>query len=226
MCVTQRPSARDSYLTLQEIVERELRDRIVSAKLLPGTRIREPDLAEQFDVSRGPVREAIRALQGEGLLYTRSGKGTYVALLSWLQLREVYDMRIWLEEPAARLGVLGITQERLDRLEYLLERMDHLVGVSKIDEWLPVNDEFHTSLYEASRRERLCKVIGQLMNVTKPYARLYVDASEQLMATHASHRSLFEAVAAGEADEAAAVTVDHLEQAADAIAMSLQDETM
>jgi DNA-binding GntR family transcriptional regulator len=226
MRVTQRPSARDSYLTLQEIVERELRDQIVSAKLLPGTRIREPDLAEQFDVSRGPVRESIRALQGEGLVYRRPGHGTYVARLSWLQLREVYDMRIWLEGPAARLGVLGITQERLDRLEYLLERMDHLVGVGKIDEWLPVNDEFHATLYEASRRERLCKVIGQLMNVTKPYARLYVDASEQLMATHASHRSLFEAVAAGEADEAAAVTVDHLGQAAEAIVMSVQDETM
>ena len=224
--MTQRQSARDSYLTLQEIVERELRDQIVNAKLLPGTRIREPDLAKQFDVSRGPVRESIRALQGEGLLHTRPGRGTYVARLSRMELREVYDMRIWLEGPAARLGVLGMTRQRLDHLEYLLERMDHLVGVGKIDEWLPANDEFHTTLYGASHRERLCKVIGQSMNVTKPYARLYVDASEQLMATHASHRPLFEAVDAGEADGAAAITVDHLGQAADAIVMSLQDETM
>ena len=138
----------------------------------------------------------------------------------------MYDMRIWLEGPAARLGVLAMTRQRLDHMEYLLDRMDHLIDLGKIDEWLPANDEFHTTLYEASRRERLCKVIGQFMNVTKPYARLYVDASEQLMATHASHPSLFEAVAAGEADTAAAITVEHLGQAADAIVMSRQDETV
>ena len=94
----QRPSS------VREAAYGHLRDSILRGSLLPGTRISEPNLAEQLGISRTPVREALQRLSQEGLVELTPAKGARVRVLSAEEVREVYEARAMLEGEAARLA--------------------------------------------------------------------------------------------------------------------------
>lgn len=201
-------SAYRSYQTLKEIVFHELLQDIIGARFAPGERLVESRLAALYGVSRGPVREAIRLLEGQGLVRYVPGKGTVASQLTRFEVREIYDIRIDLEGQAAALGTGGIKTRQLQAMERLLHRMTGALNVP--DRWLKLNDEFHMALYAASERQRLASLIRDHMNLTLPYALLYLNAPEQIRTSHADHPRLFEAVADGDAPRAREITREHL----------------
>ena len=116
-------AAREENVTAQELVLASVRQAILSGVLSPGARLRQEELADVFGTSRIPVREALRALEYEGLVASEPHRGFTVTTLDADDVEEVNDLRILLESEAVRLALPLLTDEDLEELEGLFQAM-------------------------------------------------------------------------------------------------------
>jgi DNA-binding GntR family transcriptional regulator len=202
-------------LTAQDLVLGSLREAILTAALPPGSRLRQEKLAELFGTSRIPVREALRALEYEGLVTSMPRRGFSVTELDADDIEEVYDLRILLESHAVRLAVPLITDEDLQILESLYAEM---VASASGDEQLAAREKFYTQLYAITGRPRLAALIARLR---QEIARSLRWPTLQHAPEH--HGRFFEAIRAGDADGAAAQLTSHYRRVAILIRRYLRD---
>ena len=139
-----------------------IREAIQSGRYQPGERIREVEVAEWLEVSRTPVREALRRLESEGLLTFVSWRGVVVADLDRQQVSELYAMREVLEGAAARLAARHIGDAEIELLETLLARADTLHD--EPDTLAEINRQFHKTLYSAAHNRYLTQTLEQMRN--------------------------------------------------------------
>lgn len=198
--------ARDDNATAQELVLTALRKAILSGVLGPGARLRQEELAEVFGTSRIPVREALRALEYEGLVASVPHRGFTVTALDADDVEEVYDLRILLESEAVRLALPLLTDEDLEELEVLFKAMQEAKAP---DEQLAARERFYIRLYSVTGRPRL---VGLIVRLRQEVARVLRWATIQ----HSSsiHEHFFEAVRVGDADRAVAHLSSHYRRVA------------
>jgi DNA-binding GntR family transcriptional regulator len=123
-----KPPERPTTLARErfERIYRTLRDRICLLEYPPGARLSEEELAEEFSISRTPVRRVLARLESEGLIEARHGVGTIVTDVDIEELAQVYQLRLELAEMIGRLSPLSRTPEDLQRIRRLIERCDGL----------------------------------------------------------------------------------------------------
>lgn len=214
---------RDKYRTLNEIVVEQLTDEIVTGNLAPGRKLSEPGLAATYGVSRGPVREALRILEGNGLVRIVTGKGATVTKLTRDEIVETYDIRVELEGLGARIGMRHVDDAAVARMGVVLDEMGEELGSPT--GWMKLNDEFHMILYEASEMVQLCDIIWTLMMKTRPYQFAYLSAGDTLVRTHGEHIPLYEAICNRDSASTEVITREHLRRGAEAmIEMASIDE--
>ena len=148
----------DPTLSVPEQIAAHVGDRIVDGRLPPGTRIGEQELADEFKVSRGPVREAIQRLEREGLVMVLPNRGATVARLSREDLDEVHSLRSVLERLAVCESIKHADAEHLDRLAGIVEQMvasdnETLTGPMAAE----LDTRFHQTMVEASGHKRLIR---------------------------------------------------------------------
>ncbi|HEX9494871.1 MAG TPA: GntR family transcriptional regulator [Candidatus Limnocylindria bacterium] len=202
-------------LTAQDLVLGSLREAILTAALPPGTRLRQEKLAELFGTSRIPVREALRALEYEGLVSSMPRRGFTVTELDADDIEEVYDLRVLLESHAVRLAVPLITDEDLQILEELYTTM---VAAATGDEQLAAREEFYMRLYTITGRPRL---VAQISRLRQEIARSLRWPTLQHAPEH--HERFLEAIRAGDAEGAAAQLASHYRRVAILIRRYLRD---
>ena len=148
--------------TIEQQVYLTLRREILEGRLEPGRRLVQDDLAARLGTSRIPLRGALKLLEANGLL-TLDAKGFYsVAHFGAADLEEIYALRQLLEPEAARLAISGYGPADLADLQALNEAMLLAIDREDRDQWTELNRQFHLSLYEASRRPRLVRLIRDL----------------------------------------------------------------
>lgn len=149
--------------TTSAMVKARLQDAIMTGWLAPGVRLVQEELCHQLDVSRQPVREALQALQAEGLITQRGRGGGYaVRIFTEEEIRENYELRTLLESRAAAQAAEHITQVFLQRLEAANCR---IVGASESGDEAGVlesNRLFHGLIWEQAKRPQQAAIIGQL----------------------------------------------------------------
>ncbi len=215
-------AVRGSYRTLRELAQDEIKRDILSARFRPGDRLNEAQLAIRYGISRGPIREALRALEGQGLLRFSSNRGAVVTSLSEAEIREIFDMRLALERLAAVEGVKAITGKALAEMSLLLRRMS--ASRDDSEQYLLLNNEFHLTLYRTSGHSRLFATIVDLMDLLQPYVRMHVSLPDKLMATDSGHGPILEAARKHDPEKCANLTVEHLKAGA-AIVMDLLSQS-
>ena len=201
-----------------------LRRRITGGELLHGERLPpERAFADQFGVSRGTVRDALRRLEESGFVEKRPGSGTYVtwsdaettSIAQSTSPLELIDTRYALEPQIVRLAVLNATEQALVKAERSLEAMEH----SEHDaDSFSVNDEaFHLALAECTRNAMLVWITKRVSEVRKntEWARMrqLTLSAEMIRRYNAQHREIFEAVRRRDAERGAAVMTAHLDLA-------------
>lgn len=143
-------------VALSEKVTDRLRDAIFRGKLPPGEQLREMQLSQWLGVSRGPIREALKQLEREGLVLIPSNGRTMVARLTREDFDEVYSLRLGLERVAMQYAIRNATPNDLDDMEQVVQMM-----VREVNEGVTAKDgadldlHFHDLLYRASRHKRL-----------------------------------------------------------------------
>ncbi len=199
-------AARQQNVTAQELVLASVRNAILSGVMGPGARLRQEELAEVFGTSRIPVREALRALEYEGLVASEPHRGFTVTALDADDVEEVYDLRILLESEAVRLALPLLTDDDLEDLEQLFQAMQ---SAESPDQQLASRERFYLRLYSVTGRPRL---VGLIVRLRQEVARVLRGATIQ----HSSsiHEHFFEAVRVGDADRAVAHLSGHYRRVA------------
>jgi DNA-binding GntR family transcriptional regulator len=208
------------YRTLQEIITEKLRDAILRGELQPGEKLVQDELARHYGVSRMPIREAFRTLEGEGLVTFHPHRGVVVTELSVEEIEEVFSIRVMLEGMAARLAVMNMTEEVAGQLRQLITQSE--AAQDEPDRYLDLNSVFHYTFFNAAQRPRLVALIRDLRNTVQPYLRLHLTARGRLQRSLAEHWAIYEACIAGDAEETESLARAHLQESLEALLASLR----
>lgn len=185
-----------------------VRDQIAQGEIEAGATLPIDELAREFEVSRTPVREAISALEAQGLVVRRTNHPPTVFAPSRLEVLEYYEMRKVLEPLAAHFALPNVTDKALAQLEALVSGMDEL-GSAR---WYVLNREFHEGLYQTADRPFLLETIDNLIRRSDPYIRIYFK-SHDLEETQRGHRLILDCVRRRDDGALQAAIVEHLEGA-------------
>ena len=177
--------------------------------LTPGDRVREVDIAEQFGISRTPIREAIRRLESDGIVEHKARFGAVVRTLSHTEIVELYEMRLVLEATAASMAAKHVSpveiQELYDLNDAMLEAGADSVTVSAH------NEHLHRSIYLAARNRFLLESFRSLNNAIMLLGPTTIEGSERLSEVHVQHGALIDALAEGDALLASERAKAHIE---------------
>lgn len=186
-----------------------LRADILGGGLRPGERIRQEVLAERYGASRLPVRDALRALEAEGLVVLVPNTGAWVAKLSLDECQEVYQVRERVEPLLLSMSVPRLGQDALDRLLPLVEAMR---GADHVEEFLALDREFHMLTYSGAETTMLGELVERLWNTTQHYRRAFALLGTERTARgiHLEHELLALAILRGDAEDAGRVLLGHI----------------
>jgi DNA-binding GntR family transcriptional regulator len=219
MAMEEVNGALGMHRTVSASVAANLREDIVSGRLESGTRLRQVEIARRFGVSTTPVREALAALQSEGLVRLHPQRGAVVFVPTVESLREHYEIRGALEALAAARAA-----ERFDpaRGEALAAMLDEMAAGPGVERYLELNLRFHSGLYELADRPRLVEMIETLRDASSAYLHIYATRDFPSARLDAEHREILSACRAGEPARAAAAVRHHLSQTVEHVARRLE----
>ena len=189
------------YKTLRESVVNAIRAKIMNHQIRPGERIVELELAHEFHTSRGPIREALRQLEIEGIVeYTRN-VGCSVCNFSLMDSYEVYLLRTNYETVSIRVLNGKVPEETIKKMKIILEEMKN-IPADEFDRVFDYDNQFHEQLVLMSRLPRLEKAWKELYysNLLAGY-NLMTDKEEILKRQYENHRLILEACKEGNCEK-------------------------
>lgn len=195
--------------TKKDLVVEILRDAILSGELEPGARLIQEDLAERFQVSPTPIREAIQQLVAEGVLSHSPYKGVQVAEVRLEDMREIYLIRSVVEALATRQAVPNLRIADVKRLRELQASIADAVDKDELAALRKLNYEFHMLIYETANMPQLLHLIKTLW-AKSPWDTLFVLPNRPSMVVD-EHRPIIAAVEQGDADLAGQAMQAHIE---------------
>lgn len=196
---------------LWELIAAALRRAIIGGELGPGVHLQEPLLAQKFGVSRVPVREALARLEHEGLVRSEARRGAFVVGFTEADVREVYDIRLFLETYAGRLVTERATREVVERLQQLVDRMGRAISDGKTDEVAEADIAFHREIIQLAGHRRLLTTWEPLMGVVATILRITNAQHSNLTAALSTHQAIVDAIAAHDPERAEAAIRRHLQ---------------
>lgn len=200
---------RGSPIYLQ--VYRALRGAIGRGELLPGARLIEADLATQLQVSRAPVREALRMLSQEGLVAATPNRGAFVARLSLQDIREVYTCRAALEGMAVQLCAQRPDRRGADALAAILDRRAEARAAGDSDAVLELDKAFYEALLTMAGNQLLTELVNHLRDRIVHYRALSVRLVPQSAgAAGAAHRQIVAAIRDGDGARGRAIAEERV----------------
>ena len=197
--------------SLSGVVRHEIERLILSGELPTGTRVNENAIALRLGVSRGPVREACRALVELGLLDLIPNRGVFVRSLDRHDVEEVYDLRAGLTGLAGSLLAAKVTDAEVDRLRVLVEEMDKAADGGDFRSFYPVNLEFHDVILQLTGNSRLIKSYRALVKEFQLFRTHGLVQSDALKESNQEHHAILEALEQRDAGAAYQASFRHVQ---------------
>lgn len=201
----------------QEVAER-LRQRIFAHELTPGTWIDEQKLAEQYGISRTPLREALKVLASEGLVELKPRRGCYVTEISRQDLDDIFPLMAMLEGRSAAEAVAKATPDDVAALQAIHESLEAASRDGRMDAFFEANQEFHRKIQELSGNRWLLSVIQDLRKVLKMSRLHSLSLEGRLQQSLDEHRLIMKAITARDVAAAERLMHDHLLSGREALA--------
>ncbi|WP_433514526.1 GntR family transcriptional regulator [Nonomuraea sp. CA-143628] len=207
---TPAPAAKTSKRTLTEVVTGLLRNRILSGEFPPGTQMNEVELAASFEVSRGPLREAMQRLVQEGLLVSYPRHGVFVPTLTIEDLEDIFVARQAIEREALRrVTTRGVSAGLVADLEVIVARMKDAAGGPDRSALAALDLAFHRRLVSGAGSTRLDRLYGLISNEMQLCFRLIVDSYSDRSELPTEHEQLLHVIASGDKSAALALLDRH-----------------
>ncbi|AFO93309.1 GntR family transcriptional regulator (plasmid) [Phaeobacter inhibens] len=196
--------------TLPDVIAADLRERILSGELAEGEPIRQEALAEEYDVSRMPVREALKRLDAEGLVLFTNNRGATVTKHSLREIAEIFDLRILVEVDLFRRSIPAMTTTDFARCSQILDEMDASYNADDVATWGALNHRYHSALYAAAERKLTNEVLQGLSLHSDRFIRMHLSVMKQREPAKAEHRDLLALAQARDIDAACAALTRHI----------------
>jgi phosphonate utilization transcriptional regulator len=195
--------------SLPALVQEEILRLILAGRINAGDKLNEVELATRLGVSRGPVREAFRALEEAGMVRLAKNRGVFVRELTAAEAEEIYAVRAGLDELAGRLLAPRITDEQIAELRALVARMQASSAAQDVDTYFPLNLRFHDRVVEMTGNGKLASIYRRLMNELHLQRRQGL-ARGGIRVSNAEHAKIVEALATRDPERAASVMREHV----------------
>lgn len=206
------------HKTRTQAVVEVLREQILSGYIQAGEPLRQSAIAEQLNVSRIPVREALVQLEAEGLVKFEPHKGASATLLSVEQVTELFELRVMIETDLLAKAIPNLKDEDFEEAYKVLGELETALKLEKsVATWSELNTQFHTCLYQAANRPHTLEVVHGLNNNCDRYIRLQLLLTGGIPTAEREHRELFEFCKNKDIPKATALLSQHILHAADAI---------
>jgi len=214
-----------SNLPIREVVYESLRRTIISGIIPVGERIIEKEYAERLNISRTPVREALRRLEREKLVEHLPKIGVVVKRITTEDVIEIYKIRTNLEVLAAVNAMEIITPEEIDEIEELLDLIEKKNKEGKVEEVIKLFGEFNWKLYQASGMKRLAVMITKLNEYTQRFRNISISHNSRREKALMEHRQILKAIVNKDKDEIKMVIKKHLEDSINIVLLAIKDSS-
>lgn len=204
----------DRYSPLYEKIFEVIKERILMGVVKPGDPLIEVKLAEELGVSRTPIREALRQLELEGLVYSIPHKGAFVAGVSTQDIEDIYTIRMLLDGLAARWAAQKITKEEEDELTEIITLMELYTKKRDIPKVMKTDSNFHQLIYKASKSKPLEHVLSTFHSYVLRARTTSFETPGRLDEALKEHKLIYEAIMQKDADKAEEYTRLHVMNAA------------
>ncbi len=196
------PISTNLYLQLQKD--------ILTGKLKNGQKLTEQVICEEYNVSRTPVREALRQLESDGLVENILNRGCFVVGLSLQDFEDLFELRKIYEIQAVKWAIERITEEEMEALDETFEFMEFYTLRNDIDKMLTINEGFHQIIYEASHNRMLQQFCSSYQTYMKYLRKDEEYPDDYLANVLEEHRQIFKAFIEKDVEAGAEAMEQHI----------------
>ena len=190
-------------------VQRVVAQWIFKGELTAGQKLVEQEIAQRLGVSRGPVREALRALEDLGLVQIEPNRGAFVRKIDLAEAVEIHDVYSALEELAVRGATRRLSSTQIAELKSLVDSMDGAAESEDLDRYYSLNLSFHQRLVEGSGNRRLLNTYNRLLNELHLFRRFGLMQRGEMQLSNREHHQILDQIAAGDPEGAVAAMRNH-----------------
>lgn len=209
--------------TRTESLRLKLEEEILSGILAPGVKLDEEEIAARFEISRTPVREALKALTSTGLVDLRPHQGAYVAVLTLKSIIEMVELMAVLEATCAEFAARRHTQLDRDAIVRAQKECETARSLKDPAAFYEANIVLHDAISRASRNEFLCKQTQQLRQRLEPYRRRISYHTGLIEKSNHEHEEIVDAILAMDSERAREAMREHLATLREDIATMIDD---
>lgn len=197
---------------LKDLVYLELKHKILTGEIPSQTRLMEISLAEEMNVSRTPIREAIRRLSEDGLVKVEPRRGAYVANISIKDMLDVFEVREDMEGFTAYLAAQRITEDQKGELRRIAEEYEKATAIEDKEAVILLDEEFHNFVVSCCNNETLTELVKYVQELSLRFRYLYYENLSLYRVTAEHHTRIMEAINAGNADLARREGDNHVKE--------------
>lgn len=203
----------DASKPIREITYEALKDAIIAGDILPGERIVESSFAKRLNISRTPIREALRKLEQDGLVIYTPRKGVVVKSLEEKDINDIYTIRTCLETLAMTKAVENVTTESIAKLRAILAAANKEVEEGNIENAAKIGREMHLEIYQMSGMDRLVGILSSLDEYMDRFSYMSMSDEERRHTAAREHTEMVDALEKRDLETLIQVSDVHLEGA-------------
>ena len=213
--------------SLTSAVADKLRDQIIRGEIPEGAQLRQDAIATQYQVSRIPVREALRQLDAEGLIAIVPNRGAVVPALSPDDIGELFSIRALLEPEVLKLSMPRLTEEDFAEAEaVLVEYVSELKREDHLSAWGRLNWQFHSILYSRADQPRFMAIIRNVNNSGERYTRLQLYLTRGMKRANEEHHQILNLCRQRDATGACKLLRQHIQYAGESLKKVLEEKRL
>jgi len=212
---TEQPHSAHTT-SLAKLVRDDVLTGILNGSLAPGQRINEPDVAARLNVSRVPVREALRELESSGVVISRKHAGVFVRQLGWVEVRDLYQLRALLDGFAGRTAAQLPKEERDNLVKFLVNSTSSMKDALKsadTNRYYAENLRFHWAIVEASGNVQMAEIYRGIVQKLHISRLKNLSGSSGRKASIAEHQTIVRALRQGDCSQTESLMARHVNDA-------------
>lgn len=190
-----------------DVILNHIREAIVSGAVIEGEPIRQDEIAKLFNVSKIPVREALKRLEAEGLVEFVKHKGATVTKISDTDLAQIFEVRVMLETQLIRLAIPNMSAETIQQAKNICHAF---TNTKDIGQWAQLNWELHACLYEPAQRPYMLNLIRSIYDKIERYLRMQMNNEKSKNNANIEHWQIISACSEKDIPLAVALIEKHI----------------
>jgi len=200
--------------TIREQVYDILKERILSRYYPGGTHLSEQQICSELNISRSPVREAIRLLEADGLLTGEANKGVTVRIFTEKDVRNMYQVENLVQNGSIRFGFKNLDREQKEWFQNIRKEFINAYDANDAEDYLQVSTRFHDKIAELSGNEVILEFYKRNSTLCRRFRGIALQNPQRLQSSHNEHMRMIDAIMSGDQEDLLTIMSYHISESA------------